>query len=70
MIPSFGRIYGPLASMVALLLWAVASSFGLLYGVALTAELEAVRDTASDAMRHPGRDDDRAGGTEGALERP
>lgn len=46
--PSFGDIYGPLASMVALLLWAVASSFGLLYGVALTAELEAVRAATSD----------------------
>lgn len=39
----FGKTYGPLAGVVALLLWALLSSIVVLYGGAVTAQLEAVR---------------------------
>ena len=39
----FGQTYGPLAGMVALLLWALLSSTVLIYGAAVAAQLEAVR---------------------------
>ncbi|MBW8825612.1 MAG: YihY/virulence factor BrkB family protein [Acidobacteria bacterium] len=44
---SFGDTYGPLAGMVALLLWALASATVLLYGAAVAAQLEAVRAHAA-----------------------
>jgi YihY family inner membrane protein len=44
---SFGQTYGPLAGIVALLLWALLSSIALLFGGALGAQLEAVRAGAS-----------------------
>jgi YihY family inner membrane protein len=40
---SFGDTYGPLAGMVALLLWSLLSSVAVLYGAAVAAQLEAVR---------------------------
>lgn len=40
---SFGRTYGPLAGIVALLLWSLLSSIALLYGAAIAAQLESVR---------------------------
>jgi YihY family inner membrane protein len=40
---SFGQTYGPLAGLVALLLWALLASIALLFGGAVTAQLEAVR---------------------------
>ena len=40
---TFGATYGPLAGIVALLMWSLLSSIALLYGAALTAQLEAVR---------------------------
>lgn len=40
---SFGDTYGPLAGMVALLLWAFLSSVAILFGAAAAAQLEAVR---------------------------
>jgi uncharacterized BrkB/YihY/UPF0761 family membrane protein len=40
---TFGQTYGPLAGFVALLLWTMLSSIALLYGVAVAAQLEAVR---------------------------
>ena len=40
---SFGQTYGPLAGMVALMLWALLSSMAVLYGAAIAAQLEAVR---------------------------
>lgn len=39
----FGKTYGPLAGVVALLLWALLSSVVVLYGGAVGAQLEAVR---------------------------
>jgi YihY family inner membrane protein len=40
---SFGETYGPLAGMVALLIWALLSAIAILYGAAVAAQLEAVR---------------------------
>lgn len=40
---SFGQTYGPLAGIVALLLWALLSAVSVLFGGAVTAQLEAVR---------------------------
>jgi YihY family inner membrane protein len=48
---TFGDTYGPLAGFVALLLWALLSSIGLLFGVALSAQLEAVRAGAPQPRR-------------------
>jgi uncharacterized BrkB/YihY/UPF0761 family membrane protein len=43
----FGETYGPLAGMVALLMWALLSSMALFFGAAVAAQLEAVRAHAS-----------------------
>lgn len=43
---SFGQTYGPLAGMVALLLWCLLSSIALFFGAAVAAQLEAVRSGA------------------------
>lgn len=40
---SFGDAYGHLAGVVALLVWALLSSIAVLYGAAISAQLEAVR---------------------------
>jgi YihY family inner membrane protein len=40
---SFGDTYGPLAGIVALQLWALLSSMGIMFGGAVAAQLEAVR---------------------------
>jgi uncharacterized BrkB/YihY/UPF0761 family membrane protein len=40
---SFGRTYGPLAGVIALLLWSLLSAIALLLGGAVAAQLEAVR---------------------------
>jgi uncharacterized BrkB/YihY/UPF0761 family membrane protein len=65
---SFGKTYGPLAGMIALLLWTFLAAVAVLYGAAVAAQLEAVRagehepqdeqkvaDSEPDAPR--GRDD-------------
>ena len=44
---TFGATYGPLAGIVALMLWALAASISFLYGAALSAQLEAVRAGAT-----------------------
>ena len=44
---SFGETYGPLAGVVALLLWALLSSVAVLFGAAAAAQLEAIRAGAS-----------------------
>jgi YihY family inner membrane protein len=58
---SFGQTYGPLAGIVALLLWALLSSVAVLFGGAVMAQLEAVRagepapqDPAKVAHSEPG----------------
>ena len=40
---SFGTTYGPLAGIVALLLWSFLSSVAVMYGAAIAAQLESVR---------------------------
>jgi YihY family inner membrane protein len=45
---TFGKTYGPLAGVVALLIWALLSSISLLYGAAIAAQLEAVRAGVTD----------------------
>ena len=40
---TLGQTYGPLAGFVALLLWSLLTSIALLYGIAVAAQLEAVR---------------------------
>ena len=53
---SFGSTYGPLAGVFALLLWALLSAMALFYGVAVCAQLEALRcGDASPAYDDPGR---------------
>jgi uncharacterized BrkB/YihY/UPF0761 family membrane protein len=44
---TFSTTYGPLAGMVALLLWAFLSSFAILFGAAVAVQLEAVRAGAA-----------------------
>lgn len=45
---TFPRTYGPLAGVVALLLWTYVSAFAIFYGVAVSAELEAERASSRD----------------------
>jgi YihY family inner membrane protein len=45
---SFGKTYGPLAGIVALLLWALLASVAILIGGAVAAQLEAVRSGVSE----------------------
>jgi len=53
---SFSSTYGPLAGIVALLLWSLMSSVGLFYGIAVCAQLEALRTGSSEpAVEDPGR---------------
>lgn len=53
---SFGSTYGPLAGVVALLLWALLTAISLFYGVAVCAQLEALRAGDPDpAYDDPGR---------------
>lgn len=52
----FGDIYGPLAGVFALLLWALLSSIALFYGTAVCAQLEALRaGLVSPVVDDPGR---------------
>jgi YihY family inner membrane protein len=44
---TFSTTYGPLAGMMALLLWALLSSIAILFGAAVAVQLEAVRAGAS-----------------------
>jgi YihY family inner membrane protein len=62
---TFSTTYGPLAGMIALLLWALLSSIAILFGAAMAAQLEAVRAGA----REP-RDDSTAGDAPGAHTAP
>lgn len=53
---SFGSIYGPLAGVFALLLWALLSSIALFYGTAVCAQLESLRaGQESPVYDDPGR---------------
>ncbi|MBB6626997.1 YihY/virulence factor BrkB family protein [Nocardioides sp. KIGAM211] len=53
---SFGSTYGPLAGIVALLLWSLLSAIALFYGIAVCAQLEALRAGDTDPVYDdPGR---------------
>lgn len=53
---SFGQTYGPLAGIVALLLWSLLSSIALFFGIAVCAQLEALRALQPEpADPDPGR---------------
>jgi YihY family inner membrane protein len=53
---SFGSVYGPLAGIFALLLWALLSSIAFFYGTAVCAQLEALRaGDVTPALDDPGR---------------
>ena len=53
---SFGATYGPLAGIVALLIWALLAAISFFYGVAVCAQLEALRAGEPDpAYEDPGR---------------
>ena len=53
---SFGSVYGPLAGVFALLLWALLSSIAFFYGTAVCAQLEALRAGEQEpAYDDPGR---------------
>ena len=53
---SFSSSYGPLAGIVALLLWSLLSSISLFYGIAVCAQLEALRAGQTEpAYDDPGR---------------
>ncbi|WP_134764774.1 YihY/virulence factor BrkB family protein [Nocardioides sp. 1609] len=57
---SFGSTYGPLAGIVALLLWSLMSAISLFLGVAVCAQLEALRAHQPDpADPDPGRPHER-----------
>jgi uncharacterized BrkB/YihY/UPF0761 family membrane protein len=45
---TFGTTYGPLAGIVALMIWALLASIALLFGAAIGAQLEAVRGGRPD----------------------
>ena len=53
---SFGSTYGPLAGIVALLVWSLLSAMALFYGLAVCAQLEALRAGQPEpAYDDPGR---------------
>ena len=54
---NFGDTYGPLTAVMALLLWANVTGIALLAGIALAAQLEAVRSGRPDPLL-PDTDDD------------
>ncbi len=54
---NFGDTYGPLTAVMALLLWANVTGIALLAGVALAAQLEAVRAGGSDPLLTDSDDD-------------
>ena len=57
--PSFGAIYGPLAGIFALLLWSLLSAIALFFGIAVCAQLEAVRSGHTEPVYDdPGRPHD------------
>ena len=57
---SFGNVYGPLAGVVALLLWCYVSSIALFAGTAMAAQLEALRaGVEKPVLDDPGPTDQR-----------
>ncbi len=63
---SFGDTYGPLAGIVALQLWSLFSAVAVLYGVAVAAQLEAVRAGVTE----PAKPDPEETAAQPAVARP
>lgn len=63
---SFGDTYGPLAGIVALQLWSFFSTVAVLYGVAIAAQLEAVRG----GVTQPAKPDPEETAPQPAVARP
>jgi YihY family inner membrane protein len=60
---SFDSTYGPLAGIVALLMWSLMSAISLFLGVAVCAQLEALRAHEPEpAILDPGRPDEKVVG--------
>jgi uncharacterized BrkB/YihY/UPF0761 family membrane protein len=52
---SFGDVYGPLAGIIALLVWSNLTSMALFFGIAVAAQLEAARaGVVEPAVDDPG----------------
>lgn len=66
---TFGQTYGPLAGFVALLLWTLLTSIAVLFGVAISAQLEAVR-AGVPAPRRPTEADTLASDRSGSPDMP
>jgi YihY family inner membrane protein len=49
--PSFGRVYGPLTGVFALLIWAQLTAVAQLLGIAAAAQLEAIRSGAPQPVK-------------------
>ncbi len=47
----FGHTYGPLAGFIGLMLWAYLAAIAVLYGLAINAQLEAIRAGHDDPVR-------------------
>ncbi len=67
---TFGETYGPLAGLVALLIWALLSTIALLYGAAVNAQLEAVRAHASTPQDQEKVSESEPSATEPASSEP
>jgi YihY family inner membrane protein len=63
---NFGQTYGPLAGIVALQIWTFLSSFSIFYGMAVAAELEAIRAGAGSATE--ARPEPAAGTAQASLQ--
>jgi YihY family inner membrane protein len=66
---SFGQTYGPLAGMVALMMWALLSSMVFIYGAAVAAQLEAVRSGAREPQDQEKVDESEPLGDENVMPR-
>jgi uncharacterized BrkB/YihY/UPF0761 family membrane protein len=66
---TFDKTYGPLAGIVALMLWASLAAITLLYGAAAAAQMEAVRAGRAGPVRQRPDSDVQQDGLTGELTR-
>ncbi len=52
----FGETYGPLAGVIGLMLWSLLTALALFFGLAVTAQLEAVRAGSPEPVAHEFRE--------------
>lgn len=65
---AFGATYGPLTAVMALLIWGNLTGIALLAGVAVAAQLEAVRSGVPEAVQDDTDDDGITDGDEGGID--